>query len=70
MAIGNGEYHLRTMFLGDLNVQTVMDYARNDPQFLAQLIAQLQNRGETRTAEESALLEWACSASRAQSAEG
>ena len=70
MGISNGEYQLRTMFLDDVNLQVVKDHARSDPRFLAQLIAQLQERGETRTAEESALLKWACSASRAQSAEG
>lgn len=70
MGVGTAEYLLRTMFLDSLNLQVVKDHARNDPRFLAQLIAQLQERGETRTVEESALLEWACSASRAQSAEG
>jgi hypothetical protein len=46
-----------------------MDHARNDPQFLAQLINQLQERGDSRTGEENSLLEWACSTRRIQSAE-
>lgn len=69
MAIGKGEYHLRTMFLEDLNLEVVMDHARNDPQFLAQLISQLQERGENRTIEENSLFEWACSTRRMQSGE-
>lgn len=57
------------MFLDDLNLQMVMDQARNDPRFLGQLINQLQERGENRSSEEDALFEWACSASRTQSAQ-
>lgn len=69
MGISNGEYQLRTMFLDDLNLQVVMDHARTDPRFLSQLITQLQERGEARTGQETALLEWACSANRTQSAD-
>lgn len=69
MRIGNGEYQLRTMFLDDLNLQMIMDHARNDPRFLGQLISQLQERGENRSSDEDALLEWTCSASRTQSAQ-
>lgn len=69
MGVGIAEYLLRTMFLNGLNLQVVMDHARSDPRFLAQLITQLQERGEARTAEETALLEWACSTNRTQSAD-
>jgi hypothetical protein len=69
MGIGSAEYQLRTMLLNDLNLQVVMDHARSDPGFLAQLITQLQERGENRTAAENLLLEWACSTRRSQSAE-
>lgn len=66
MTTGDGKDELHTIFLSHLNLRVVMDHARVDPVFMAQLISQLQQRGEKLTAEENSLLEWARSTSRAQ----
>ncbi|AXA66770.1 hypothetical protein [Pseudomonas oryzihabitans] len=66
MTMGEGEYELHTIFLSHLNLKTVMDHARVDPAFMAQLIKRLEERGENRTGEENSLLEWARSTSRSQ----
>jgi hypothetical protein len=65
MAIGDAEYRLRMAFLDHLNLTMVMDQARADPVFMAQLIARLEaKRPDSLTTEEGALLEWAHSARR------
>lgn len=67
MSISDAEYRLRMMFLDHLNLSMVMDQARADPVFMAQLIARLEAKGEDAlTTEEGALLEWAHSARRLQ----
>ncbi|WP_145012247.1 hypothetical protein [Pseudomonas oryzihabitans] len=67
MSIGDAEYRLRMMFLDHLNLTMVMDQARLDPIFMAQLIARLNaKRPDSLMTEEGALLEWAYSAQRLQ----
>lgn len=60
MSSSDSEQKLRVMLIEHLNLSMVMDHARADPQFLVQLIGQLEERGvDDRTDEENSLLDWA-----------
>ncbi|RAU39238.1 hypothetical protein [Pseudomonas sp. RIT411] len=63
----DSEVRTRLLLLEQLNLSTVMDQARQDPIFLAQLIHRLEERGiDDRTDEVGSLLEWARSTQRLQ----
>lgn len=67
MTIDDGEVKSHAMLLKELNLSMVMAHARTDPQFLAQLIHRLEERGvDDRTDEENSLLEWARATQRTQ----
>lgn len=59
---------LNTLFFDHLSLKMVMDHARVNPAFMAQLISKLQERGvDDRSDEENSLLEWARSTKQVES---
>lgn len=65
MGIENTDFHTRLKLIDQLNLNLVMDQAREDAGFMGQVICALEERGvDDRTDEENALLEWARSFQR------